>query len=146
MKRFLSALLLLCTFTMNAQTVEVSGNQSGTWSGDIHIVGDVYVGENETLTVEPGTSVVSDGFYVIIVKGGFVAEGTADEMIVFTVADTTGYSDYETIEGSWGGIHCEDCTDEVSRDYCYISYAKTKPHRDGAALRFYHDGDVEIST
>ncbi len=145
MKRFLSALLLLCAFTMNAQTVEVSGNQSGTWSGDIHIVGDVYVGENETLTVEPGTSVVSDGFYVIFVKGGFVAEGTADEMIMFTVADTTGYSDYETIEGSWGGIHFEDCTDEVSLDYCDISYAKTKPDRDGAALRFYNAGDVEIS-
>lgn len=65
MKKFLLITLVFCAFVSircsrekavpapiePAVVTEVSGNQSGTWSGEIRIVGDVIVPIDETLTI-----------------------------------------------------------------------------------------------
>ena len=105
MRKILFLLLVCCPFAMNAQVRQVSGNQVGTWSGEVHITEDVIVPEGQTLTVDAGTTVIADGYFGITVLGTLHAIGEEDARISFTVADTTGYSDYEHPElGGWKGI------------------------------------------
>ena len=55
MKKIFTVLFMFCAFLMNAQVMQVSGNQSGMWSGEVHVVGDVVVADDSSLVVEPGT-------------------------------------------------------------------------------------------
>ena len=145
MKNLLLLLLLLCSVSVNAQTTQVSGNQSGTWDGEIHIIDDVMVPKGETLVINPGTSVIADGYFEMLVLGSLYAIGEDDSRITFTVADTTGYSDYENAQaGAWRGIFCQK-SDNVKLSYCDFSYGKTELNSDGGVMRIYNTNDVEIS-
>jgi hypothetical protein len=66
--------------------------------------GVVKVGEGKTLTIEPGTTIVGDkaslGTLAIQRGGKLIAEGTAEEPIVFTSALPEG----EREAGDWGGV------------------------------------------
>lgn len=139
---FIAAFFALLVNNANAQVTEVIGEQNGTWNGTIMLIGDVYVSDN--LTVEPGTTVVSAKNFTINVSGAFKAEGTEDNRITFSVADTTGFADYETIKGGWGGIEFRKCNDVVLK-YCDFSYGKTPIGGSGAALRFFNVNDAEVS-
>ena len=145
MRKFLFALFVVCSFVMNAQVVQVSGNQSGVWNGEVHLTGDVFVPDGEVLTVEAGTSVIADGYYGITVSGAFLALGDKESRISFTVADTTGYSNYAVPElGGWKGILFFK-PDEIKIDYCDFSYGKTQLDGDGGAMCMFWGRDVEIS-
>lgn len=144
MKKLLTLLLLSTALAANAQIMQVSGNQSGTWSGEVHLVGDVVVEHDSTLIVAPGTNVISDAYFGITVLGNFYAEGTENERITFTVADTTGYSDYENADaGAWKGLEFSK-PGTVKLNYCDISYGKTQLNSDGGAMRFFLGHDIEI--
>lgn len=127
---------------INAQITEVSGEQNGTWNGTVMLVGDVYVTDN--LVIEPGTHVISAKNFSINVEGVLNAEGTADNMITFTVADTTGFADYETINGGWGGIEFRKSGDVVLK-YCDFSYGKTPLGGNGANIRFISVQNAKVS-
>lgn len=145
MRNIFAAFLFFCTFALNAQTTQVSGNQSGTWNGEIHLTDDVIVPNNEVLTVEPGTMVIADGYFGITVLGDFYALGDENARISFTVADTTGYSNYEDTEaGAWKGITFSQ-PGTVRLEYCDFSYGKTPVGGDGGAMKMYCARDVEIS-
>lgn len=139
---FLVAIFVLFLNKMNAQVTEVSGEQNGSWNGTIMLVGDVYVTEN--LTVEPGTVILSKKNFKINVSGAFNAEGTEETPIMFTVADTTGFADYQTINGGWGGIEFRKCND-IKIKYCDFSYGKTALGGSGAALHFLNVNNAEVS-
>lgn len=66
--------------------------------------GYVYVKDGVTLTIEPGTTIVSDvvekGALCIERGGKIMAEGTADKPIVFTSGKPAG----ERAPGDWGGV------------------------------------------
>ena len=68
------------------------------------LVGQVFVRNGQTLTIEPGTVVFGDKptrATLVIDKGGrLVAEGTASEPIVFTSNQPAGVRD----RGDWGGL------------------------------------------
>lgn len=135
MKKFLAILIVLCAFKVNAQVMQVSGIQSGTWSGEVHLVDDVIVKHGDTLTILPGTVVLSDKYFEIKVNGNLYAEGDEKERITFTVADTTGYSNYEFPQrGGWKGISIAK-TKDVRFKYCDFSYGKTEVDGDGGAMR-----------
>lgn len=137
--------LIFISFEINAQITEVSGNQCGTWSGEVHIVADVIVPENESLTLEPGTSVISDGYFGITVLGDLYAIGDEDARITFTIADTTGYSDYDNAKaGAWKGIAFSK-PGIVRLSYCDFSYGKTMKDGDGGAMRVFFANDFEVS-
>ena len=144
MKKILLALLVFCTVTMSAQIMEVSGNQSGTWSGEVHIVGDVLVPSEKYLFIDPGTTVIADDYYGITVLGDFMAEGERDGRITFTVADTTGYSDYESFKkGAWKGIEFVK-PGTVKLKCCDFSYGKTDIDGDGGVIRIYLSQSFDI--
>lgn len=157
MKRFLLILLIVCGLLSIrcshkteqsdpvVQIIEVSGNQSGTWKGVVHLVGDVVVENESTLRIEPGTRVIADKYYGMTVLGNLYAEGTEYARITFTVADTTGYSDYENAKaGAWKGIEFSK-PGTVRLNYCDFSYGKTLLEGDGGAMRIFLANEFEIS-
>ena len=91
-----------------ANTVEVSGDvtASTTWSADkIYLLkGNVFVTNNATLTIQPGTIIKGDKATkgaLIITRGAKInATGTADKPIVFTSSIAAGARK----EGDWGGV------------------------------------------
>ncbi len=115
-----------------AQNATTSGSLGGneTWSGEITLTGDVYVPAGTTLTIEPGTTVylmpdsddqaccgtdTSDpnwdsraAIEINAVDGILIAEGTADQPIVFEpLGEPSGLLSLIFIEGqraSWDGL------------------------------------------
>ncbi|MDJ1503386.1 IPT/TIG domain-containing protein [Xanthocytophaga agilis] len=96
-------------FTLsNRSIVEISGEikSSRTWSSDsIYLLkGFVYVTDGVTLTIEPGTLIKGDkeskGALVIEKGAKLMAEGTAQNPIVFTSNQAKGSRSY----GDWGGV------------------------------------------
>ena len=102
--RFL-LLFVLCGLFAKAQTIEVSGTQSGVWNAETVIVkGDVKV--QDSLRILPGTTVVFKGFFQIAVENdaSLKAIGTETDSITFTVTDTTGFHIFNAGRGGWNGI------------------------------------------
>ncbi len=101
--------------------IQVSGNQSGTWTVENSpyiMIGDVTVSSGQTLTVDPGVTVLSQGNYQITVQGLLLASGTQADSILFGIsADNTG--------GIWQGIRLENVTGTDELHYCDIRYAET---------------------
>lgn len=137
MRKLTTIILLFCALTMKAQVTQVSGTQSGTWNGEIHVVGDVVVPRDEALNIEAGTSVIADGYFEILVYGKFYANGEENARITFSVADTTGYSNYNAFEsGAWKGMTFSK-SEEVKLSHCDFSYGKTHLDGDGGIIRIY---------
>ena len=87
--------------------VELTGTlqtQTLTKDNKYLLKGQVFVRENSILTIEPGTIIFGDkgtkGTLIIDRGGKIIAEGTANEPIVFTSALAPGSRD----RGDWGGI------------------------------------------
>lgn len=90
-----------------SETEELEGDlETRTLTKDTKytLKGVVSVGDGQTLTIEPGTIIVGDkaslGTLVVQRGGKLVAEGTAEEPIVFTSALPEG----EREAGDWGGV------------------------------------------
>ncbi len=119
---------------------------SEIWTGDITISGDILIGENCTLTIEPGTVVTftansdstNHGFTTPITDdsfpndpatkpsefsgielwgGSLVAIGTVDDPITFT-SDTTS-----KISGDWHSIALRQAGSTLDIQYSIIEYA-----------------------
>ena len=147
MKNRLLLLLLLCNVLSWAQTIEVSGLQSGTWDADtVKVTGDVVI--QETLEILPGTVVLFEDFYRIGVEknASLVAVGNESDSILFTVSDTTGFHIFNSGRGGWNGIRLDKAAN-VRFDYCRLQYGKAAldEDQDGGALRIYDCDNVEIS-
>lgn len=146
MKTRLLLLFLLCSFMSKAQSVFVSGVQSGVWNAEtIFVTDDVIV--KDSLNIMAGTTVVFNGFYSITVENGasLNAMGTIDDSITFTVTDTTGFYLFNAGRGGWNGIHFDKAG--LSKfDYCRFQYGKAAldKDQDGGALRIYDCEKVEI--
>ena len=90
--------------------------------------------DGSTLTITPGTVVEFKGHYKINVQGVLYAVGKEDDIIQFTVNDTTGFSDIDTTIGGWKGIQFyngSEGADGAMWDndtsmlvYCNIEYGK----------------------
>lgn len=146
MKHNILFLLLLSSIFVQAQTIEVSGLQSGIWDADTILVTD-NVNIQESLNIMPGTTVLFDGFYSISIEKNATlnALGTATDSILFTVADTTGFHVFNVGRGGWNGIRM-DKAGQAKFDYCRFQYGKAAmdSDQDGGALRIFGCNDVEI--
>ncbi|WP_316787162.1 hypothetical protein [Pedobacter frigiditerrae] len=93
---------------VDANTVEVTGDltASATWSASkIYVLkGNVFVTNNATLTIEPGTIIKGDkgtkGALIITRGAKIMAVGTAEKPIVFTSSIAAGARSH----GDWGGV------------------------------------------
>ena len=147
MKNRLLLLLLTVTIFAQAQTIEVSGLQSGIWEADtVLVTGDVKV--QDSLRIAAGTTVLFDSFYSIKVENGasLIASGTENDSILFTIADTTGFHLFNMGRGGWNGIRLNKAS--ASRfNYCRFQYGKAAldDDQDGGALRIFDCNNVEIS-
>jgi PKD repeat protein len=91
-------------YPATTQTVSTDITTNTTWSGVILLQNKVYVKNNATLTIAPGTVIRGDKATqgsLIITRGAKInAQGTASQPIVFTSNEAVGFRN----EGDWGGI------------------------------------------
>jgi parallel beta-helix repeat protein len=69
------------------------------------VIGNVTISDDVTLTISPGTKVIFNGYYGIDVQGTIVARSNKTNPIVFTIADTTGFSNLSGVSGGWKFIN-----------------------------------------
>ena len=85
-------------------TVSADITSNTTWSGVVKLMNKVYVKNNATLTIAPGTIIRGDKLTqgtLIITRGAkIMADGTAANPIIFTSNEAVG----ERNEGDWGGL------------------------------------------
>ena len=146
MKKNVLFLLLFVPLLVQAQTIEVSGLQSGVWDADTILVTD-NVKVQDSLRIMAGTTVLFDGHYHIRVENGasLTALGTANDSILFTVADTTDFHVFNVGCGGWNGIRMNKAG-ACQFDYCRFQYGKAAldNDQDGGALRIFSSNDVNI--
>jgi hypothetical protein len=85
-------------------TVSADITASTTWSGVVLLQNKVYVKNNATLTIQPGTIILGDKATqasLIITRGAKLnAIGTVSQPIVFTSNQAAGFR----LPGDWGGV------------------------------------------
>lgn len=119
---FFFLLILVIYFIAGAETIEVSGEQSGIWRGEntYQIVEDVNVVTGDTLIVEPGAIIEFMGYYEIVVRGTILAVGTYEDSILFT------YDFANQGTETWEKIYVSDSQSSNSVfSYCIFEYAST---------------------
>lgn len=97
------------------------------WSDTVIITSNVRVDAGSALTIDPGTYIEFQGYYLLEVYGRISAKGTEDAPIVFTIKDTTGFSEDNRRYGSWRGINFigpKSNELESSLNYCMIEFCK----------------------
>lgn len=107
MKRnlLLTALAILSFISLNAQvtiTSDITSNTTWT-SNNIYTLsgGFIYVRNNATLTIQPGTIIKGNAATLVVTRGAKIqAVGTATQPIVFTSSQPAGSRN----PGDWGGI------------------------------------------
>lgn len=127
---FISILSVILNITSLAQTEISGGDVSGTWelaNSPYLIDGDITIPNDSTLIIEPGVKVEFQGHYSLLVLGRLLAVGTETDSILFTVNDTTGFSNPDTLLGGWYGIRFIDTplnNDSSKIVHCCLEYSK----------------------
>jgi hypothetical protein len=91
-------------YPATTQTVSADVTTNTTWSGVVLLQNKIYVKNNATLTIAPGTIIRGDKVTqgtLIITRGAKInAQGTVTQPIVFTSNEPVGNRN----EGDWGGV------------------------------------------
>ena len=121
-----------------------------TWSGVIKVTGDVYIPPGVTLTILPGTTVkfaridersgrnyfgYDSPYYPqaeLIVRGRLIAQGTKENIIVFTSAER------DAKPADWGAINLLGSQGNII-EYCKILFAYNGIHAHGSAALIAHN-------
>ncbi len=143
------------TVISNAQTIILPGDVSGNWTlsgSPYEIQGEIIIPNDSTLIIEPGVLVEFQGFYKFNVQGRLLAVGTETDTITFTINDTTGFYNPNTILGGWNGIEFIDTpleNDTSKIIYCKLQYGKavgsSPPDNSGGAIFISNFNKVVIS-
>ena len=114
-KIWFTVLVLAC---MQTGFCQLSGPLSGTLGpGEYQVVDTIYVNENDSLILMPGTTFKFEGYYPFKIHGTLLAEGTESDSIIFTT-DTLANPD------RWRGLRFVDSTSSGSAlSYCLIEYS-----------------------
>jgi len=111
-----------------AQTTIPAGDVSGIWEASnspYQIQGDIIVQAGETLEIQAGVKVEFQGHYKLQVYGKLQALGEQDNIVHFTINDTTGFWNDENNEGAWNGIELQDNENDLTVfDFCKIEFVK----------------------
>jgi len=131
------SLLFIFAFSL-ADTHIPAGNVNGVWTfpnSPYIIDGEISIQMSDDLTIQPGVDVIFNGHYKFIIYGKLLAQGTVADSILFTVADTTGFSNFNSTDGSWHGLRFMSNNfngqENSILNHCSIEYAKT-PHDTGS--------------
>ena len=154
MKFILISIIAFIYINANSQTISFGGhiNTNTTWSADtVKIIDDVIIDNQATLSIEAGTYIEFMAHYMIYVQGSINANGTIDDTITFTSADTSGFNNELDTAGSWFGfkfINTDATNDSSKLTYCKIQYVKDLPEQDsiqpGGAIVIEHFSKLTI--
>jgi parallel beta-helix repeat protein len=114
---YIAFILILCLG--NLFSIQVSGNQSGTWSpanNPYQVVGAITVPAGQNLTIQPGVRVMIMGSYQITVAGTMTANGAEADSIRFVNAQTPQTT-------LWPGLRFENISASSSLSFVYIEVA-----------------------
>lgn len=113
MKKMFTTLLILLTISSITLAQDLWGPLSGIIeSGIYHVIGNSYVSEGDSLTIEPGTIFYFDGEYEFDIYGYLYAVGTEEDSIKFMQNPGSD---------AWYGIDFDSTASDSSRlEYCYI--------------------------
>jgi hypothetical protein len=97
-----------------------------TWSSDtVKIYNDIVIENQAMLQIDPGVYVEFQGNYSLDVYGKIIANGFANDSIVFTVNNHDAIDDTSTSTGGWGSIKLLTNSSDTSKfNYCRFSYGK----------------------
>jgi predicted outer membrane repeat protein len=154
------SLSLIFTFSI-ADTHIPAGNVNGVWTfpNNPYIIdGEISIQQGDELTIEPGIQVIFSGHYKFNIYGRILAEGTANDSILFTAQDTEigwhslrfwdtnsngqdssrvvycdlrlGKANGEGSEQYGGAIYCNNSSDILISD-CLITKNYAKSHGGG---------------
>ena len=130
LKSIFFLLILVFVSISFSETIIPGGEVSGTWlknNSPYLIEGEITVPVDSTLQIEPGVVIEFQGHFALQVQGRLLAQGTVADTIIFTVGDTSGYSDPDTTRGGWFGIRFNDTplsNDSSKIEYCKLQYGK----------------------
>ena len=138
------SLSLITTFSL-ADTHIPAGNVNGVWTfpnSPYIIDGEISIQQGDELTIEPGIQVIFSGHYKFNVYGRILAEGTANDTIVFTAQDTTvGWHSLRFWNTNANG---QDSSKVV---YCKLELGKATGEGNekyGGAIYCHHSSDILI--
>ncbi|NCA84976.1 MAG: T9SS type A sorting domain-containing protein [Clostridia bacterium] len=129
-RNLLAVLFLIQFFSLKlcADSIQVGGTVSGMWDVDtVFVTDNLHIHEVTTLEIAPGTLVLFNGSFSILVEGRLLAQGTPDAPITFTVADTTGFSVDTLSMGGWQQIRMQSIAsteDSSVFTFCHFHYGK----------------------
>ena len=149
-------LFLLSGFVkIGAQTYISSGLVFGRWGineSPFYVQGDITVPDDSTLIIEPGVSVVFEGYYALNVQGRLLAMGNESNPITFNINDTTGFYNSDTSLGGWNGVQFIDTPSDNDTSkivYCILQHGKavgsSPPLNSGGAIFISNFDRVLIS-
>ena len=120
------------------------------WDYDtVFLEDNLYIPNTVILEIKPSTIVLSTGYYKINVQGSIQAIGNDNEMIRFTVSDSTGFADSSSIAGGWDGFIFNSTSasnDSSIFDYCILEYGKNiEDTSKGGFLYDYNFSKIRIS-
>ena len=130
MKKGITGVILLIAITLTSfsQTIINSGDVSGNWNASqspFLIDGNITIPADAKLTITPGVEVIFQGDYTFTIIGRLDARGTANDSIIFTSADTTGFSTGTC--NSWKGInfigYTSTQTEKSILKYCKVEFS-----------------------
>ncbi len=102
MKRIIFLVLAALCAMLHSESIEVSGNLSGTnfWNADtVFVIGDIHLDQESNLTIDSGTSVIFMDAFSFTSEGVIDANGCPQDSIRFTAYSADG------IHRQWKGIH-----------------------------------------
>ena len=112
-------------------TTDTEMTVSGVWKSgtEIHLDRHLVIPEGESLTIEPGVSVIvsADGVGVnlvpieIVVRGNLYCLGTEENPVLFSVEESLR-TPSNIFAGLWGGIVAEETCSEMVIDHAVIEY------------------------
>ncbi|MDD2385622.1 MAG: T9SS type A sorting domain-containing protein [Bacteroidales bacterium] len=129
MKRFFTFFIAMAMFGLfaNAQNyvVDLTNDTidvTTTWSYDtVFIDASLTILDDITLTIDPGAVIMFNDFYKFKVEGTLISQGTVEDTIKYTVADTTGY--YNFSHTGWDGIEFDNESGSMDdNDTSYFAY------------------------
>jgi hypothetical protein len=161
--RVIHGIIDIGAYEKHINSIDASGTitESLSWIGDkVFVTGDIIIDDDVTLDIAPGTFVEFQGNYKIQVFGTLIAKGNEYAPIIFSINDTTGFSDLQSQAGCWKGIifdNSEWGANGVMNDndssilrYCTLQFAKQDTSAydippGGAAIQVRYFSRLEIS-
>ncbi|MCB9000158.1 MAG: right-handed parallel beta-helix repeat-containing protein [Bacteroidales bacterium] len=109
-------------FSQSVSTASGTISSPTLWIADtVKITGNLTV--NANLTIAPGVYVQFQGYYEMTLNSSFTSQGTAQNPIIFSIKDTTGFSNKLTTNGRYKGITANGVSgNKIS--YCIFNYAE----------------------